>query len=76
MTFNETLPQPAAHFRGSYCSYCIHERHRHINDGECERCLIEGNGFWPRCPRMTRTVTRPAGFGFLNPWLTLGADDN
>ena len=66
-TQTEKLPQPANHFRMSYCSYCIHERAEHINDGECARCIIEGNGFWPLCPSMTRIARTPEDRGFANP---------
>ena len=54
----EVLPQPAEFFRMSYCSYCIHERKAHTDDGPCERCKTEGNGFWPECPRFTASPGR------------------
>lgn len=63
----EKLPQPASHFRMSYCSYCIHERQAHIGDGVCIRCILEGNGFWPLCPAMTRTARTPEERGMVNP---------
>ena len=63
----EVLPQPAEFFRMSYCSYCVHERKAHTDDGLCERCKTEGNGFWPECPRFTRIARTPEEMGLPNP---------
>jgi hypothetical protein len=63
----EVLPQPAEFFRMSYCSYCIHERKAHVEDGACERCQAEGNGFWPECPRFSRQCQTPGDMGLVDP---------
>lgn len=65
----EVLPQPASAFRMSYCAYCIHERAKHTDDGPCQRCIEEGNGFWPECPRFTRKYSVPEERGLENPLL-------
>ena len=74
----EVLPQPAEFFQMSYCSYCIHERKAHREDGACQRCVAEGNGFWPLCPRFTRRDKTPEERGLPNPiWQLLrwGGDE-
>lgn len=62
----EVLPHPAEWFRMSYCSYCVHERKAHLDDGACRRCEQEGNGFWPDCPSFTRRDRTPEERGLPN----------
>lgn len=35
------LPQPAEHYRMTYCAGCHHTRAEHIDDGVCSKCWCD-----------------------------------